>query len=149
MWLTISNHSSLLHSSPWHWSCHLPRWWGWLVQQDLLAGCRAGSQKAAGLTSSSSSFSVKNTTSFSHKNRATVQQRSHPNHSTALARRYITSFETTCVCIWRMSGVTYRNLRKYLPVLSESQAQNSNQSDRLTAQYQLSTAKKPFCCSKG
>lgn len=132
MWFSLSNHSLLLYGSPRHWSRHLLHWWGWLVQQDLLAGCKAGSQIAAGLTTSSS-FSVKNTTSFSHKNRATLPQLSRPSHSATFTWRYIPSFATEWVCIRRMSGVMYRNLPKYFPVFLGNKAQNSSQSDRQQA----------------
>lgn len=122
MRFTIGHHSSLLHSSPQSWSVHLLCWWGWLLPQDLLAGSRAGSQRAAGLPAASSFF-LKNATSFSHKHTATALQLSHPNCFTTLAWRYILSFETKRFCAWRMSGVTYRNLSKCLPGLSNSQAQ--------------------------
>lgn len=92
---------------------------------ELLAGSRAGSQRAAGL-SAASSFSLKNATSFSHKHKATALQLSHPNCSTTLAWRCILSFETKRFCAWRMSGVTYRNLPKYFPGQTNSQAQQQS-----------------------
>lgn len=121
MRFTTGHHSSLLHSSPQHWCVHLLCWWGWLVPQDVLASSRAGSQRAAGLPAASS-FSLKNATSF-YKHTVAALQLSHPNGCTTSAWWWILSFETKRFCAWRMSGVTYRNLPKYFPGLSNSQAQ--------------------------
>lgn len=147
MRFTIGHHSSLLHSSPQCWCVHLLCWWGCLVPQDLLAGSRAGSQRAAGLPAASS-FSLKNATSSSFKHTATALQLSHPNGCTTLTRQCILSFETKRFSTWKMSGVTYRHLPKYFPGLSNSQAQQQQSFWQTNRPAPAAYSKEPFSWSK-